>query len=117
MLAAALLASAFAICLHSLDSIYLLEASNKGVAIPFQEELPMIFSIQQSVTIIAALITTSVYVVKFTFLYFFHTLVQGMPTRITRFFWLTVGLTVIFWIYTVLGPVIICPHFGPDVGP
>ncbi|KAI8954452.1 hypothetical protein F4801DRAFT_533231 [Xylaria longipes] len=114
VLAAALLASGFATCLHNLDSIYLVEAINKGVTIPFQEELPKILSLQKWATITAGLVWTSVYVVKFTFLYFFHTLIQGMPRRITIFFWSTVGLTIIFWIFTVLDPVIICSHFGAD---
>ncbi|KAJ2985974.1 hypothetical protein NUW58_g5251 [Xylaria curta] len=116
MIAAALLASGFATCLHNLDSLYLIEALNKGVAFPFQEELPMIQNLQKWATVTASIVWTSVYVVKFAFLYFFHTLVHGMPKRITRFYWATVGLTVIFWIYTVLNSVIICPHFGADAG-
>ncbi|KAI1175948.1 hypothetical protein F4777DRAFT_548558 [Nemania sp. FL0916] len=114
ILAAALLASGYATCLHNLDSLYLIEALNKGVVFLFQEELPKILSIQKWSTISAFLIWTSVYLVKFTFLYFFHTLVQGMPRKITTFFWSTVCLTVVFWIYTVLDPIIICPHFGAD---
>ncbi|KAI1165530.1 hypothetical protein F5B18DRAFT_649488 [Nemania serpens] len=112
--AAALLASGFATCLHNLDNIYLLEAINKDVVFPFQEDVSNILSILKWSTITTFLVTTSLYLVKFTFLCIFHTLVQGMPRRITRFFWLTVGLSVIFWIYTILGPVIICPHFGAD---
>ncbi|KAI0545254.1 hypothetical protein F4679DRAFT_588663 [Xylaria curta] len=114
--AAALLASGFATCLRNLDNIYLIEAINKGVAFPFQEDLTNILSIQKWSTITAFLVWTSVYLVKFTFLYFFHILVWGMPRKITVLFWSTVGLCVIFWIYTILEPVIICPHFGADAG-
>ncbi|KAI1738017.1 hypothetical protein F4680DRAFT_450415 [Xylaria scruposa] len=111
---AALLASGFATCLHKLDTIYLIEAINKGVAFPFQEDLANILSVQKWSTITAFLVWTSVYLVKFTFLYFFHILVRGMPRKIRVFFWSTVGLSVAFWIYTVLEPLIICPHFGAD---
>ncbi|KAI0857390.1 hypothetical protein F4860DRAFT_517974 [Xylaria cubensis] len=112
--AAALLASGFAACLHNLNSIYLLEAINKGIVFPFQEDLTNTLSIQKWSTITAFLVWTSVYLVKFTFLYFFHTLVWGMPRGITILYWSTVGLSITFWILTILRPVIICPHFGAD---
>ncbi|KAI1123773.1 hypothetical protein F5Y10DRAFT_269780 [Nemania abortiva] len=112
--AAALLISGFATCLHNLDNIYLIEAINKGVVFPFQEDLPKLLSILTWSTITASIGWTSVYLVKFAFLCFFHTLIQGMPRRITVLFWSTVGLSIIFWIYTILNPIIICPHFGAD---
>ncbi|TRX90304.1 hypothetical protein FHL15_008849 [Xylaria flabelliformis] len=62
----------------SLNSIYLLEAINKGVVFPFQEDLTNILSIQKWSTNTAFLVWTSVYLVKFAFLYFFHTLVWVM---------------------------------------
>ncbi|KAI0520762.1 hypothetical protein F5B22DRAFT_653735 [Xylaria bambusicola] len=49
-----------------------------------------------------------------TFLYFFHTLIRGMPRRIITFYWITVGLTFVFWIYSTFTTIIICPHFGAD---
>ncbi|KAI0425061.1 hypothetical protein F5Y09DRAFT_322637 [Xylaria sp. FL1042] len=108
------LASSYAACMQELNGLYLLEAINKHLVIPLPEELPEISSIQKWSTIFAALNWTSVYLVKFTFLYFFYILVQGLGRRIKTLYWITVGLCVVFWIYTVLDPVIICPHFGAD---
>ncbi|KAI0377023.1 hypothetical protein F5Y04DRAFT_292257 [Hypomontagnella monticulosa] len=114
LLAAAMLAVAFAACLQELDALYVLEALNKKIIVPTADELPLISNVQKWSIIFATFNWTSVYLVKFAFLYFFHTLVQGMPRWIVRFFWMTVCLSVVFWVYTVLNPIIICPHFGNE---
>lgn len=116
LLAGTSLVVAFGICLRLLDTLYLVEAMNKGLAIPFQEEIPQILDLIKWATIFAAMNWTSVYMVKFAFLNFFYTLIQGLPKRITRLYWATVGISIICWIYTVLDPIIICPHFGADSG-
>ncbi|XXH05028.1 hypothetical protein Hte_011452 [Hypoxylon texense] len=103
---------AFSVCLRLLNTLYLVEAMNKKAAVPFQEEIPDILDLSKWATVFAAMNWTAVYMVKFAFMNFFHVLIKGMSPRITRFYWATVGISIICWLYTILGPIIICPHFG-----
>ncbi|KAI1363663.1 hypothetical protein F5Y08DRAFT_354271 [Xylaria arbuscula] len=114
LLAAFMLAASYASCRRNLDALYLLEAANEGVAWAYSQEIPKLFEISKWSTITSALNWTSVYLVKMIFLYFFHTLIQGLPRRISIFYWTTVALTFAFWVYSVLASIIICPHFGAD---
>ncbi|GAW20773.1 hypothetical protein ANO14919_102840 [Xylariales sp. No.14919] len=108
------LASSYATCLHNLGALYLVEAVNEGVTLPFLEELPRIIEIPKWSATTSALDWTSVYLVKMTFLYFFHTLVQGLPRRIIIFYWAAVAFSFVFWIYSTFTSIIVCPHFGAD---
>lgn len=111
------LIAAYGLCLHLLPNLYLVEAMNRGtIKFPFREELPGLLNTVKYATAFAAMNWTSVYMVKFAFMYFFHPLIAGLSKRVTQFFWTTVALLVVFWIYTVLNPIIICPHFGANNG-
>jgi hypothetical protein len=110
--AALSLIAAYGLCLHVLPNLYLVEAINKRKIIPFREDIPRLLTILKWATIFAAMNWTSVYLVKFAFMYFFHPLIVGLSKRVTRFYWATVVLLVVFWIYTVVEPVTICPHYG-----
>lgn len=115
-LAAIFLIVAMGICLKLLNTLYLVEAINKGKTIPFAEELPDLLGLLKWATIWAAMNYSAVYFVKFSFLYFFRVFLKGLSERITKFYWTSFGITVICWLYTILSPIIICPHFGADSG-
>jgi hypothetical protein len=116
LIATMALIAAYGLCLNLLPRLYLVEAINKKkIPFPFLEEIPVLLSTLKWATIFAAMNWTSVYMVKFAFMYFFHPLIVGLSRRVTRFYWTTVVLLAVFWIYTVLNPVIICPHFGADI--
>ncbi|KAI1391050.1 uncharacterized protein F4822DRAFT_171120 [Hypoxylon trugodes] len=115
LLAAIGLAAGFGVCIKMLNVLFLVEAINKKVvAFPFQEEVPQILEVTKWSAIFAVTSWTSVYLVKFAFMNFFYALIQGMPSRITRFYWSTVGISIVCWIYTVSSFFIVCPHFGAD---
>ncbi|KAF1993621.1 hypothetical protein P154DRAFT_557648 [Amniculicola lignicola CBS 123094] len=114
ILAAVFLTVAFGLLLKLLDTLYLIEAMNKKTAIPFREDIPNILELGKWAAVFATMNWSAVYVVKFAFMYFFHTLVVGLSKRIGRFFWTTLGILIVCWIYTVCNAFIICPHFGAD---
>ncbi|RYP91330.1 hypothetical protein DL770_002564 [Monosporascus sp. CRB-9-2] len=62
------LVAAFGVCLKILGMLYLVEAMNKEVVFPFQEDTPQILDLTKWATIFVAMNWTSVYSVKFDFL-------------------------------------------------
>jgi hypothetical protein len=107
---------AFGVCHKLLNTFYLVEALNKQLTIPFREEFPHILDVAKWAFIFSSFNWTSIYLVKFTFMSFFHILTLGMSKRIMRYFWATVGILVVCYVYSVLNFAVICPHFGADVG-
>lgn len=107
---------AFSVCHRLLSTFYLIEAMNKKVAGPFREDIPQILDVAKYAFVFAIFNWTSVYLIKFTFMYFFHVLTIGLSVRITRFYWATLGIIVICWVYTVINFPIICPYFGAEAG-
>lgn len=61
--------------------------------------------------IYAALIWTTIFAVKFSFLIFFKKLIERV-TKIHTYYWIVIVITVISWLFTLVEPFIICPHFG-----
>lgn len=55
---------------------------------------------------------TATYAVKFSFLALFRKLISRLSKKITIYFWIIVGLTLISWAYIVVEPFILCPVFG-----
>ncbi len=103
---------AFACCHKLLNTFYLIEAMNQKTIIPFREDISAILDVSKWAFMFSTFNWTSLYLVKFAFMYFFHALTLGLSTRIIRFFWITVGFLVICWIYAIVNYVVICPHFG-----
>ena len=60
-----------------------------------------------------ALIWTTIFVVKLSFLAFFKRLIERV-TKIQKYYWIVVVITLISWIFLVVEPLILCPHFGYD---
>jgi hypothetical protein len=112
LLSSMMLTIAFGICHKMLGTLYLIEALFKKQIVPFREEVPKLQATLKWAIIFAVMNWTSVYLIKFTFMYFFHPLIFGLSRRIIRFYWITVGILTVCWIYTVLNPVIICSHLG-----
>ena len=58
-----------------------------------------------------ALIWTTIFAVKLSFLAFFKKLTERV-TKIQNYYWIVVVITLISWIFLVVEPLILCPHFG-----
>ncbi|KAF2742644.1 hypothetical protein M011DRAFT_529752 [Sporormia fimetaria CBS 119925] len=112
LLAAMMLAVAFAVVMKITDTMYLIEAMNKKVTIPFREEIPDVLDVIKWAFIFAAMNWTSVYLVKFAFMAFFRPLVFGSSRRLKQYYWAIIGILAVSWVYTIINPFIICPHFG-----
>lgn len=110
------LIAAFVVCHKFVTMLYLMAALRNEAVIVFQEELLEIKDVLKWANIFGAMNFTAVYMVKFAFLNFFYPLIQGMSLRITRFYWATVGISIVCWLYTVLNVIIVCPRFGADSG-
>ncbi|KAI1074019.1 hypothetical protein F5B20DRAFT_565233 [Whalleya microplaca] len=57
---------------------------------------------------------TCIFMVKFCYFAFFHTLIQSMPKALIRYYWTAVVVTVAAWIYLPLQQLIVCPYFGSN---
>ncbi|KAI0435795.1 hypothetical protein F4803DRAFT_544387 [Xylaria telfairii] len=55
---------------------------------------------------------TAIFSVKICYFVFFRALIQSMPVRLVRYYWVAIILTLLAWIYLVLQPLISCPYFG-----
>lgn len=55
---------------------------------------------------------TATYAVKFSFLALFRQLISRLSNKITIYFWIIVGFTLLSWAYVVVEPFILCPVFG-----
>ncbi|PHH79135.1 hypothetical protein CDD82_2574 [Ophiocordyceps australis] len=55
---------------------------------------------------------TAIFMIKLCYLAFFHTLLRCMPRWILRFYWVSVVITIISWIFLSLGTLVTCPYFG-----
>lgn len=55
---------------------------------------------------------TATYAVKFSFLALFRQLISRLSKKITIYFWIIVGFTLLSWAYVVVEPFILCPVFG-----
>lgn len=63
-----------------------------------------------------ALIWTTTFSVKFSFLIFFRQLIDRVSKYITIYYWIVVLFTVASWIFIVCQPFILCPHFDSEAG-
>lgn len=55
---------------------------------------------------------TATYAVKFSFLALFRHLIRRLSKKITVYYWIIVGFTLLSWAYMVVEPFILCPVFG-----
>ena len=60
-----------------------------------------------------ALIWTTIFAVKLFFLAFFQRLIERV-TKIQKYYWMMIVITLISWIFLVVESFILCPHFGYD---
>lgn len=55
---------------------------------------------------------TAIYAVKLSFLALFRPLISRLSKKITIYYWIIVGFTLLSWAYAVAELFIICPYFG-----
>ena len=63
-----------------------------------------------------ALIWTTTFAVKLSFLVFFKKLIDRVSKKITLYYWFVVVFTVVSWMFIVSEPFILCPYFGIETG-
>lgn len=59
-----------------------------------------------------ALIWTTTFAVKLSFLVFFKQLIERVSKKITIYYWVVVVFTVLTWMFLVSEAFILCPYFG-----
>lgn len=59
-----------------------------------------------------ALIWTTTFAVKLSFLVFFKQLIERVSKKITIYYWVVVGVTILTWMFLVSEAFILCPYFG-----
>lgn len=55
---------------------------------------------------------TTIFMAKFCYFAFFHTLLLSMPRLWIRYYWTAIVFTAISWLYLIVQQLISCPHFG-----
>lgn len=61
-----------------------------------------------------ALEWTAIIAVKFSFLTFFKALFPPTSRKLIIYYWITVAVTIITWMFVVSEPFIACPNYGED---
>ncbi|KAK4187179.1 hypothetical protein QBC35DRAFT_452600 [Podospora australis] len=96
------------------DRLYLSAALQKDPVLAFSINSVVLFDLldhaaQQFHTFII-LAWTATFFVKFSFLAFFRQLIW--KTRVQRYYWAVVGITIVSYLFLVAEPFILCPDFG-----
>lgn len=63
-----------------------------------------------------ALIWTTTFAVKLSFLVFFKKLIDRVSRKITIYYWFLVVFTMVSWMFVVSEPFVLCPYFGLQTG-
>ena len=63
-----------------------------------------------------ALIWTTTFAVKLSFLVFFKQLIERVSKKITIYYWVVVVFTIVTWMFLVSEAFILCPYFGLKTG-
>lgn len=100
--------------------LFLVEALNMmptKVTLASLDELNSLFETNKIIQVFLAMIWTSTFAVKFSFLAFFKTLVwTKLSRRMAWYFWFVVVLTALSWGFVVSEGFILCPYFGTEAG-
>ncbi|KAF4535087.1 hypothetical protein BFW01_g9863 [Lasiodiplodia theobromae] len=98
--------------------LFLVEALNMmptKVTLASLDELNSLFETNKIIQVFLAMIWTSTFAVKFSFLAFFKTLVwTKLSRRMAWYFWFVVVLTALSWGFVVSEGFILCPYFGTE---
>lgn len=100
--------------LHSCDRIYLSAALQKDPALAFLISSELLMDLLNHATqqfhTFLILAWTAIFFVKFSFLAFFRQLIW--KTRVQRYYWAVVGITIVSYLFFVAEPFILCSEFG-----
>lgn len=84
--------------------------------VPTVSELMDLLNSMKFLHLYLALIWTTTFSVKLSFLIFFKQLIDRVSGRTTIFFWIVVAFTVVSWMFIVSEPFILCPYFDSKAG-
>ncbi|KAK0719096.1 hypothetical protein B0T21DRAFT_295653, partial [Apiosordaria backusii] len=112
--AATALAVTTGLLFHSCDRIYLSAALQKDPALAFLINSELLMDLLNHATqqfhTFLILAWTATFFVKFSFLAFFRQLIW--KTRVQRYYWSVVGITIVSYLFVVAEPFILCSEFG-----
>ena len=111
----ACLIGATGVLYYDMDSIFVFDALDRQPALLayIALELNRLLLSLNYLDVFLALIWTTTFAVKFSFLAFFHQLIDRV-TRIRVYYWTGVTLTLLSWAFFVSEPLILCRKFGLD---
>lgn len=100
--------------------LFLAEALNMmptKVTLASLDELDSLFETNKIIQVFLAMIWTSTFAVKFSFLAFFKTLVwTKLSRRMVWYFWSVILITALSWGFVISEGFILCPYFGTEAG-
>ena len=88
----------------------------KPAIIPTVNELMQLQNAMKILDSYLAVVWTTTFSVKFSFLIFFKRFIDRVSRRMTIYLWTVAVLTVFSWMFIIIEPFIVCPHFGFDAG-
>lgn len=111
------LGAATCLVFTSSRSIFLYSAIRiKPKIIPTIGELMQVQNAMKIIHSYHAIIWTTTFSVKLSFLIFFKRFIDRVSRRITIYLWTVAALTVVSWIFIISESIIVCLHFGSDGG-
>jgi hypothetical protein len=100
---------------HMTNWLYMIEAVNLDAKVVFTiSELMPLLDFIMWIDIYLAFAWSATFIIKFSFLSFFHTLIRNVSVRLTRYFWSVVIFTGLTWAFLIAEPFILCPYFGAE---
>ena len=114
-LAVAALIGATGLLIGSTSTIYYFTASLGGQAVPPADFLQKAANIATYATIAELLSWTTIYAVKFSFLFYFRSLIKRLP-RLCIWWWCVAGTFVPLAFTTIFANFILCPNVGLALG-
>lgn len=95
--------------------LFLTEVLETDHPIDYVFTLQDILDFDVAMAVVSSLVVlswTATYAVKLSFLALFRHLISRLSRKITIYYWIIVGFTLLSWAYVVVEPFILCPVFG-----
>lgn len=111
----ACLSGAAGLAFRLMRILFLTEVLETDHPIDYVFTLQDILDFKVAMAVVSSLVVlswTATYAVKLSFLALFRHLISRLSKKITIYYWVIVGFTLLSWAYVVVEPFILCPVFG-----
>lgn len=111
----ACLIGATGVLYYDMNNIFVFDALDRqpGLLTYIAPEINRLLLSLKYLDVFLALIWTTTFAVKFSFLAFFHQLIDRV-TKIRVYYWTVVTITLLSWAFFISEPFILCRKFGLD---